>query len=105
MMFAVLPAGCPYTLVVFYNSLFKCFARARNVDPGTVVDTDITHPREFDFYLCSQEGIQVNYFLVLTNTITFRVHRNLPIITYCMMTATGRRTLCKCSLTTCAMGT
>ncbi|CAH8821433.1 unnamed protein product [Trichobilharzia szidati] len=32
--------------------------RARNVEPGTVVDTDITHPREFDFYLCSQEGIQ-----------------------------------------------
>uniref|UniRef100_A0AA85IZX4 Piwi domain-containing protein n=1 Tax=Trichobilharzia regenti TaxID=157069 RepID=A0AA85IZX4_TRIRE len=33
-------------------------SRARNVEPGTVVDTDITHPREFDFYLCSQEGIQ-----------------------------------------------
>ncbi|CAH8856069.1 unnamed protein product [Trichobilharzia szidati] len=39
--------------------------RARNVEPGTVIDTDITHPREFDFYLCSQEGIQVNCFLVL----------------------------------------
>ncbi|KAF6773610.1 hypothetical protein AHF37_07366 [Paragonimus kellicotti] len=32
--------------------------RQRNVDPGTVVDTQVTHPREFDFYLCSQEGIQ-----------------------------------------------
>ncbi|CAH8441043.1 unnamed protein product [Schistosoma turkestanicum] len=32
--------------------------RARNVEPGTVVDTEITHPREFDFYLCSQDGIQ-----------------------------------------------
>ncbi|KAF5400427.1 Eukaryotic translation initiation factor 2c [Paragonimus heterotremus] len=32
--------------------------RQRNVDPGTVVDTHVTHPREFDFYLCSQEGIQ-----------------------------------------------
>ncbi|CAH8483333.1 unnamed protein product [Heterobilharzia americana] len=32
--------------------------RARNVEPGTVVDREITHPREFDFYLCSQEGIQ-----------------------------------------------
>ncbi|VDM19737.1 unnamed protein product [Hydatigera taeniaeformis] len=30
----------------------------RNVSPGTVVDTEITHHREFDFYLCSQEGIQ-----------------------------------------------
>ncbi|OON15376.1 piwi domain protein, partial [Opisthorchis viverrini] len=32
--------------------------RQRNVDPGTVVDTHVTHSREFDFYLCSQEGIQ-----------------------------------------------
>ncbi|KAK4473983.1 hypothetical protein MN116_003301 [Schistosoma mekongi] len=32
--------------------------RLRNVEPGTVVDTDITHPREFDFYICSHEGIQ-----------------------------------------------
>ncbi|GAB2280238.1 Protein argonaute 7 [Dionaea muscipula] len=27
-----------------------------NVPPGTVVDTVITHPREFDFYLCSHWG-------------------------------------------------
>lgn len=32
--------------------------RAKNVEPGTVVDTDVTHKQEFDFYLCSQEGIQ-----------------------------------------------
>ncbi|CAH8468501.1 unnamed protein product [Schistosoma curassoni] len=32
--------------------------RSRNVEPGTVVDTDITHRREFDFYICSHEGIQ-----------------------------------------------
>lgn len=38
--------------------LFLCFS-ARNVEPGTVVDSQITHPREFDFYLCSHEGIQV----------------------------------------------
>eukprot|EP00108_Taenia_solium_P011285 TsM_000161400 transcript=TsM_000161400 gene=TsM_000161400 len=31
---------------------------AKNVLPGTVVDTEITHHREFDFYLCSQDGIQ-----------------------------------------------
>ncbi|CDS41461.1 eukaryotic translation initiation factor 2c [Echinococcus multilocularis] len=30
----------------------------KNVLPGTVVDTEITHHREFDFYLCSHEGIQ-----------------------------------------------
>ncbi|MQL87641.1 hypothetical protein Taro_020185 [Colocasia esculenta] len=27
-----------------------------NIPPGTVVDTVITHPREFDFYLCSHWG-------------------------------------------------
>ncbi|KAL5960880.1 Protein argonaute-3, partial [Taenia solium] len=31
---------------------------AKNVPPGTVVDSVITHHREFDFYLCSHEGIQ-----------------------------------------------
>ncbi|KAH6822432.1 Argonaute family protein [Perilla frutescens var. hirtella] len=29
-----------------------------NVRPGTVVDTVITHPREFDFYLCSHWGVK-----------------------------------------------
>uniref|UniRef100_A0A914VNR2 Piwi domain-containing protein n=1 Tax=Plectus sambesii TaxID=2011161 RepID=A0A914VNR2_9BILA len=32
--------------------------RAGNVPPGTVVDSTIVHPYEFDFYLCSQTGIQ-----------------------------------------------
>ncbi|CAL5194043.1 unnamed protein product [Lathyrus oleraceus] len=27
--------------------------------PGTVVDTSICHPREFDFYLNSHAGIQL----------------------------------------------
>ena len=31
-----------------------------NVPPGTTVDTGITHPYEFDFYLCSHYVIQVN---------------------------------------------
>ncbi|KAH9610803.1 hypothetical protein KSS87_009985 [Heliosperma pusillum] len=30
--------------------------RSRNVPPGTVVDTTIVHPFEFDFYLCSHYG-------------------------------------------------
>lgn len=29
-----------------------------NIPPGTVVDTTITHPREFDFYLCSHWGMK-----------------------------------------------
>ena len=34
--------------------------KARNVPPGTTVDSGITHPYEFDFYLCSHYGIQVH---------------------------------------------
>ncbi|KAK3027391.1 hypothetical protein RJ639_040189 [Escallonia herrerae] len=29
-----------------------------NVPPGTVVDTVVTHPKEFDFYLCSHWGVK-----------------------------------------------
>lgn len=34
--------------------------KAQNVPPGTTVDSGITHPYEFDFYLCSHFGIQVS---------------------------------------------
>ena len=34
--------------------------KAKNVPPGTTVDSGITHPYEFDFYLCSHYGIQVH---------------------------------------------
>ena len=33
--------------------------RNRNVPPGTVVDREITHPTEVDFYLVSHASIQV----------------------------------------------
>ncbi|KAL9247582.1 hypothetical protein vseg_021000 [Gypsophila vaccaria] len=32
--------------------------KSGNIMPGTVVDTKICHPSEFDFYLCSHAGIQ-----------------------------------------------
>nr|CAD7395763.1 unnamed protein product [Timema cristinae] len=32
--------------------------RSKNVPAGTIVDTVITHPTDFDFYLCSHQGIQ-----------------------------------------------
>ncbi|KAK4490521.1 hypothetical protein RD792_001201 [Penstemon davidsonii] len=32
--------------------------RSGNILPGTIVDTKICHPHEFDFYLCSHAGIQ-----------------------------------------------
>lgn len=33
--------------------------KAKNIPPGTVVDTGIVSPEGFDFYLCSHFGIQV----------------------------------------------
>lgn len=35
--------------------------RSGNIPAGTTVDICITHPTEFDFYLCSHQGIQVNF--------------------------------------------
>ncbi|CAL5090915.1 unnamed protein product [Urochloa decumbens] len=32
--------------------------KSGNILPGTVIDTNICHPSEFDFYLCSHAGIQ-----------------------------------------------
>ncbi|KAJ3051715.1 hypothetical protein HK097_007259, partial [Rhizophlyctis rosea] len=32
--------------------------RSGNVLPGTVVESGVTHPSEFDFYLCSHPGLQ-----------------------------------------------
>ena len=32
--------------------------KSRNIPPGTIVDTDVCHPYEFDWYLCSHAGIQ-----------------------------------------------
>ena len=38
--------------------------RNGNVLPGTVVDTDITHPTVSSFYLASHEGIQVRLIVL-----------------------------------------
>lgn len=35
--------------------------KSGNIPAGTTVDVCITHPTEFDFYLCSHQGIQVNF--------------------------------------------
>ena len=36
--------------------------KSGNIPAGTTVDVGITHPTEFDFYLCSHQGIQVIIF-------------------------------------------
>jgi eukaryotic translation initiation factor 2C len=42
--------------------------RSGNILPGTVVDSKICHPTEFDFYLCSHAGIQVD------SSFSFSIH-------------------------------
>lgn len=34
--------------------------KSGNIPAGTTVDVGITHPTEFDFFLCSHAGVQVN---------------------------------------------
>lgn len=41
-------------LLIFFLFLFYAISK------GTVVDSTICHPTEFDFYLCSHAGIKVN---------------------------------------------
>lgn len=57
--------GCFFSLihcVTKHQILFVAFlqvGKSGNIPAGTTVDTKITHPSEFDFYLCSHAGIQV----------------------------------------------
>lgn len=51
---------CNFKLKVQCVSSYKV-GRSGNIPAGTTVDTDITHPYEFDFYLCSHAGIQVRF--------------------------------------------
>jgi eukaryotic translation initiation factor 2C len=41
--------------------------RMRNIPPGTTVDSHVVHPTDFDFYLCSHEGIQVGVGVVFSD--------------------------------------
>lgn len=50
-------ASFNYNLIVHLLQVGK----SGNVPAGTTVDSTITHPSEFDFYLCSHAGIQVSY--------------------------------------------
>jgi len=50
--------------------------RKGNIPPGTTVDTHVVHPTDYDFYLCSHEGIQVlihfiSYLSIIFNKFDF----------------------------------
>lgn len=57
------PAPAAAHTVLLFSLTGLCFAlqvgKSGNVPAGTTVDSTITHPSEFDFYLCSHAGIQV----------------------------------------------
>ncbi|KAK4492821.1 hypothetical protein RD792_000146 [Penstemon davidsonii] len=47
-----------FTIIVAQkNNHTKLFQASENVPPGTIVDTKIVHPRNYDFYMCSHAGM------------------------------------------------
>lgn len=46
---------------LFCSDKREQIGRSGNIPAGTTVDVGITHPTEFDFYLCSHAGIQVSF--------------------------------------------
>uniref|UniRef100_A0A7R9VRT6 Piwi domain-containing protein n=2 Tax=Chlamydomonas euryale TaxID=1486919 RepID=A0A7R9VRT6_9CHLO len=69
--------------------------RSGNIPPGTVVDRDICHPLQFDFYLCSHAGIQGTskpaHYHVLIDEIGFGVD-GMQLLTYWLC-----YTFCRCT--------
>lgn len=47
--------------------------KSGNIPAGTTVDVGITHPTEFDFYLCSHQGIQVS--ILMTDNLFMKKKR------------------------------
>ncbi|KAI3969697.1 hypothetical protein MKX01_020258 [Papaver californicum] len=49
-----------FTLIVaqknHHTKLFKAGGRPENFPPGTVGDTKVVHPRNYDFYMCAHNG-------------------------------------------------
>lgn len=53
--------------------------KSGNIPAGTTVDVGITHPTEFDFFLCSHAGIQVcvsSLTVLFNNRLTLSVCMN-----------------------------
>lgn len=43
------------------ENMMEGVGKTKNIPPGTVVDTDVIHMTDFDFYLASHEGLQVSF--------------------------------------------
>ena len=46
--------------------------KSNNIPAGTCVDTNICHPSQYDFYLCSHAGIQVRIITILRKKHSFQ---------------------------------
>lgn len=92
--------------------------KSGNIPAGTTVDVCITHPTEFDFYLCSHQGIQVNFtslykknmlhchtvcISINTRFYCFRAHRDHRIIMYFGTTITSKAMNYNVSHTSCVI--
>ena len=76
--------------------------KSNNIPAGTVVDTNICHPSQYDFYLCSHAGIQVWHLILIPPVILiiFRVPQDQHITMCSMMTMTTSLTCFKVILST-----
>lgn len=71
----ILPGWLIYIFTWYHlNCLFMLLINSSINPTGTVVDSKICHPSEFDFFLCSHAGIQVGFSFPSFNfsTITHR---------------------------------
>ena len=48
--------------------------KSGNIPAGTTVDVGITHPTEFDFFLCSHAGIQVCVSSLYLSSLRISLH-------------------------------
>lgn len=52
---------CTLILIIIANN--RIHKLSHSIFPaGTVVDTKIVHPRNYDFYMCAQAGLIVRYY-------------------------------------------
>ena len=67
----VLPLLLPCAFVHTPSALLSSsqVGKSGNIPAGTTVDVGITHPSEFDFFLCSHAGVQVSDVLHFVSAI------------------------------------